>query len=390
MKALLWALAGLILAVGLTLAARFNNGLVLVVYPPYRVELSLSLFAFASLALFALSYLVVRLVSHMLALPEEVRAFKASRRRLRAREAMDEGLLAWLEGRFAQAEKSAASALAQDEAPAVNALLAARAAHELRAYDRRDAYLAEAERKAPDAAVARLVTQAELALDARQTQNALDALKELERQGHKNAHALRLELTARQQARQWEQVPAVAEALVKREALDPAKAEQVIVNAHVEALKRRADDPAALTALWQKLPPRYRENAKVAAHAARAFLAAGSAAQAQEILEKALAQAWDSELAELYGQCPGEDSLKQLEQAEGWLEAHPRDAALLRTLGRLCLARELWGKAQSYLEASLAVEPGAEAHLLLAQLLEKLERPAEACQHYRASMSHSA
>jgi HemY protein len=57
----------------------------------------------------------------------------------------------------------------------------------------------------------------------------------------------------------------------------------------------------------------------------------------------------------------------------------------LLTLGRLCVQRELWGKAQSYLEASLATRPTREAHITLAKLHERLGRPDEAARHFRAS-----
>ncbi|MDD5240574.1 MAG: heme biosynthesis protein HemY, partial [Sulfuricella sp.] len=76
-----------------------------------------------------------------------------------------------------------------------------------------------------------------------------------------------------------------------------------------------------------------------------------------------------------------------IERAENWLKKHPDDAALLQALGKLCAKRELWGKAQSYLEASLSIEPSAETHLALAQLLEKIDRAEEAGKHYRASMA---
>jgi HemY protein len=52
----------------------------------------------------------------------------------------------------------------------------------------------------------------------------------------------------------------------------------------------------------------------------------------------------------------------------------------------LCAHQQLWGKAQSYLEASLAVAPGRSAHLELAQLLDQLGRPDEANRHYRAAV----
>ena len=57
----------------------------------------------------------------------------------------------------------------------------------------------------------------------------------------------------------------------------------------------------------------------------------------------------------------------------------------LYALGRLCIAAQLWGKAQSYLEASLNNAPTVDAHLALADLFERLERPGEAHAHYRAA-----
>jgi HemY protein len=42
-------------------------------------------------------------------------------------------------------------------------------------------------------------------------------------------------------------------------------------------------------------------------------------------------------------------------------------------------------KAQSYLEASVAIEASRTAHLELARLLDHLERGEEANRHYRAA-----
>jgi len=47
--------------------------------------------------------------------------------------------------------------------------------------------------------------------------------------------------------------------------------------------------------------------------------------------------------------------------------------------------RELWGKAQSYLEASLATQPTQAAHVALARLFERIGRTEEANRHFRAT-----
>jgi HemY protein len=51
----------------------------------------------------------------------------------------------------------------------------------------------------------------------------------------------------------------------------------------------------------------------------------------------------------------------------------------------MCKSLALWGKAQSYFEASLSVQPSAIAHLALAKLLEERGEKEAAYTHYRAS-----
>ena len=122
-----------------------------------------------------------------------------------------------------------------------------------------------------------------------------------------------------------------------------------------EHLERLATDPHTLEDAWQKMPQRQRRDTRIALAAARSFITAGMSEHAQRIIEDSVDAAWDSELVALYAECAG-GTVAGIERAEAWLKAHPQDAALLLTLGRLCVRQALWGKAQSYIEASLALE----------------------------------
>jgi HemY protein len=137
---------------------------------------------------------------------------------------------------------------------------------------------------------------------------------------------------------------------------------------------------------WQKIPAEYRRDAKVAAAGAQGFIALGDGVKACEIIEDALDAEWDSELVGLYAECANEDTVRQIERAELWLTTNPGDAVLLFTLGKLCARQELWGKAQSYLEASISVDPMYSAHLTLAELHERLGNSDAARRHYRESL----
>jgi HemY protein len=45
----------------------------------------------------------------------------------------------------------------------------------------------------------------------------------------------------------------------------------------------------------------------------------------------------------------------------------------------------LWGKAQSYIEASIALEPTRDGHMTLAALMERIGKHQEAVLHFRKS-----
>lgn len=121
--------------------------------------------------------------------------------------------------------------------------------------------------------------------------------------------------------------------------------------------------------------------------AAHAFIDCGGFDTALDILEAALRHEWHEELVILYGRVRGTNPTRQIEQAEKWLHTLPRDAHLLLTLAELCSAQALWGKAQNYLEASLALEPTAEAHVRMAEIREKAGQMGEACQHYQQALT---
>ena len=379
----MWVLAVFALAVGLSLAAHLNDGYAILVFPPYRVELSLNFAILLGIAGFALGYMLLRLVGHTLRLPQHVRAFRARRRSEKGRAAMLAALQALFEGRYGRAEKSAGEAYELGEAPALSALIAARAAGELRELERRDQWLARAESYDADARQARLAVQASLLLDDRRYEDALKVLRELSESGPKRISTQRMLMKAHQRLGHWDEVRRLVTALGKRGVLAEVAATQLRITAQIEALRQQARDAAGLAACWQGTEDKL--DARVARTAAQLFVVLGDCRRAHEIVGAALEAEWSEELVLLYADCLGADVLAQIERAEKWLKSRPRDRALLLTLGRLCLQQELWGKAQGYLEASLSEEPGRSAHVALAQLFDRIGKPEDANRHYRAS-----
>ena len=391
MKSLVWLLLICAAAVALVLLARVDSGYVLFFYPPWRVEMSVVFFAAAAAVSFFLLYLLFRLLGNALALPRIVRAWRARRRRERAHTALAAALQAYYEGRYARAEKEAGIAFDAGPAPGVAALLAARAAHQMRDFERRDRWLERADGSGEALQAARLVSRAELALEDRDFVAARDALRNLHGAGPKHVATTRLLLRAERGAGAWDEVLRLASQLSKRDAISPALAEEYKVQATVELLARSADDAGAFERRWRTIAPGDRVQPRIAAAAARHATALGRAAMAREIIEGALETEWTPQLVVLYGQLPQDldqesktlEARARIERAERWLLERSRDAQLLAALGRLCAHAELWGKARSFLEASLSFEESRAARIELARLAERLGQADEAQRHFR-------
>jgi HemY protein len=330
-------------------------------------------------------------VGQAVSLPGTVRAYRARRRRDRAHGALARALQAYYEGRYRRAEREAAIAYETGPVPGIAALLAARAAHQLRDFTARERWFERADSAGDGWRTARLVSRAELALDERDFGAARDALRGLESAAPRHLATARMLLRAARGAGAWDEVLRLAGQLVKRDAIAPALAEEYQVQANVELLGRSSDDPVAFERRWRAIGARDQVHPRIAAAAARHASAVGLAPLAREIIESALGADWSSRLVTLYAELPSqltaaeraEEARIRIEHGERWLNAHNRDPELLATLGRLCAQAELWGKAKSFLEASLSFEETRGVHLELARLAERLGDAAQSQRHFR-------
>lgn len=399
MRLLIWIVLLFALAVTLSLVAEVNSGLVMFVIPPYRVDVSLNAFILLLVGIFPLMYGLLRLLFIGLSLPDRVRAYREARRRQVLMRDTIAGMIALFSGRFRKAEKAAERALESRPEPdleLVNNLVAARAAHYTRNYAARDrhlAHLASAD-AGGDAQLAILMTRAHLAHEARDYNDALQAIIEARSISPNLTSAMQLELALRQRLEQPDKVLALLEPLTRAEALAPSVVERIRKQACLQQLRQQHLDARQWVSWWQKIPAEVRHDVQLAEAAARKFMETGEHGLAVLAVTQALEHEWDDSLTRLFGDpaLHGDADgavLRGIQRAEGWLAEHPRDASLLLALSRLCFAEKLWGKARSYAEASLAIAPSALAHLELAELAERDGNHEEATRHIRQALQRA-
>ena len=388
MRGLFWVLALFAAAVAVALGARMNDGYVLLAVPPYRAEVTLNLFLLVLAVLFLVLYALLRTLSYTFGLPERARRYRAQRSQERAALVFQDAVRLLFEGRFGQALKKASEAHAADIAPGLSALIAARAAQRMRETAKQQGWMEKAKASDPRTEAATLMLEAEVMIEGRRFDDALTALARLQEKQGRHIAALRLELRARQGVGDWDGVLKLLRQLAKRDALPAEVVRETRTQAHLGNIARLAGETPQLINYLRALPVEERGQRVVLA-AARSLVAAGAGGEAQKLIEAVLDATahdeWQQELLVIYGRLDGAEQMARIARAEAWLRQYPTDAWLLKALGRMCIRQRLWGKAQSYLEASLAIAPTQQAHLQLARLFDQLERPDDANKHYRAS-----
>jgi len=385
MRWLISLLIIVVLAVALAMAGRYDPGYVVLVYPPWRMEVSFISFVLILVGLVVGGVVLLRLALLTLNLPAIVREQRERRAAHKRDENFVGGLRAYTEHRYQDAEQALGQWQGEDARMGLARVLAARAAQEMRAVTQRERHVREAGEHGAE--LAAQLFEAETLLDLKDATGALGAIQAAKTIAPQHTALLRLELKARQLTGQWDEVDKLLDALTRSNALEPGVATQMRRMAYAENLKRRVEDDRALLEYWKKIPADSKADAFVARAAARAFMQRGGHDTALDVLEAALNRDWHEDLVTLYGEVRGSSPTRQIEQAEKWLHAQPRDAQLLLTLAQLCAVQELWGKAQSYLEASLAIAPSAEGHIRMAELKNQSGQTGEACQHYQKALA---
>ncbi len=388
MKRLISALVLIALAVALVSMLNKNNGYALLGYGPWTVEGSLALFILLDLALFLVLYFAVRTLVRIWFIPERWQEWKKGRQRQRAQNSLTNGMLDLAAGRWKEAEQKLTKYAEVSDKPILNYLGAARAAQERGAFAKRDSYLKLAQESMPAEVLAVSLTQAELQLSHDQMEQALATLIHLREIAPRHDHVLKLSKELYLRLEDWSALRGLLPEMAKSDAIGKEDLRRLEVKVYLGLMQRAdaAGDKEELRGIWKQIPKHFCNQADMVEIYARHLLATGGVAEAERLLEETIAKGWDERLVELYGLVEDGNPSRQLSRAEGWLEGHRRSPALLLALAHVCLRSKLWGKARSYLEASIGIKPSAEAHQELGILLEQMGEKDLALENYRAGL----
>lgn len=389
MNALIFLLATLAVACVLGVLALDDPGYVIISRAPHEIEISLALFLLLLVAAFAAAYYALRAVFRALSARRDLARWNRQRNRERSSRDVLQGYARLIEGDWSEAERELTRRLEHSDAPLLNYLGAAYAAHQNADYGRRDRYLDAAWTSDRRFRNAVQLTRIRLQYQAGQLPEARATIESLPASLRKRGVVERMEAEILSGLGDWDTVE-------KR--LPHFRRHKSFSSSEIDDLERRAferlfaadgqapDDPGALTAAWSALPKPQRRRPEMIAAYARGLVRARNAKQAGELLKAALNRDWNPELAELFGALDDGGDSARLRQCREWLEKHPRDPALLLTLGRLCARRGESDAARDYYARAIRHGASGQAYLELGSLLERGGELDEATRCYRRGL----
>ncbi len=388
MKRLFVGLCIFLIAVLMGLYAHQDTGYILIGRGYQTIEMSLILFVILMVFLFFFIYMLIWLWHNSWNMPSRLHFWRTQKKGRRARRNSIKGLIELAQGNWAQAERALMRGVKSSDVPLLNYLSAARAAQKQDAPDRRDHYLAMAHENRKDASFAVQVTQAELQMAHGQLEQALATLMHLRIIAPRHPHVLFLMSQLYDGLKSWGDLKNLLPDLRKQKILPEAQLRAMEKRVHRALLTVAAKQgqPDSLRQIWQHVPRDLRQDEELIDDYARHLLRLEQHDMAESLLREAIRRYWNVDFVYLYGLVKAAQVVKQLGYAEAWLKGHEDNNILLLTLGRLCMRNELWGKAESYFEASLGSCAMSETYTELGRLLEQLEQPDRALDCFRKGL----
>ena len=392
MKALIWLVVLFAGAAAVAVLTHSYPGNVFIIIGDELRRVSLNTFILTTVVFVVVLFLLLSLLGRMVSIPGGMRRYGQRGRSAKVADALNEAGQAFFEGRFQKAQSEAEKVLKNKEcgdAAPLALMLAAYSAEQTNDDAAKQGYLQRLAALPESMQLSRYLLEAESALeryDYEAAQTSIDAARKL---NPGLTRLLQLELRMAVDQKDAMKVLRLTEQLGKAGALSATELQQYQWVAYRQLLAQ-CHDAKALKICLKRIPEADQKGG-LSVEIAERFQQLGLYAQAAKWAKTHYPLNRDVALLNVLFESSASLSDKEQQQAfeaaDGWLKTYREDTDLLLALGEAAYQRQLWGKAQSYLEASLSQHPSIQAHLALAKVFKATEQKALAEQHQAAALA---
>ena len=367
MKVMLSLFIALLLGTVVSTALLEDNGYAQLAYGDTVIEMSLLMLAGILFVAFLLLHWALRTVSWVRHIPSGVSGFWSNRMRVAADRAMTQGFSSLEEGQLRVAEKAWVKSAKNKESSLVSYLMAARVAHLQGRSEHREKYLALAKEENPKSALSVDIARAELLMEAKNYDEALDQLDSALADNPNHKQIIRLILQCHE---------ALGNCLKLADFLPIVKRFKAVSTDELTRLHKLTfksqcevvETPEDLAKLWSNLTRSQRIQAEFLLPYANRAIELKVTQGLQKTLQDSLKKQWNMKVLRIYVRLPFENSHEALNNVEHWMKTYPEDAELLMLAGELAARQEMVGMAQSYLEKARSIQDTPEVRRCLAKL----------------------
>ncbi|WP_022941508.1 heme biosynthesis HemY N-terminal domain-containing protein [Psychromonas hadalis] len=366
-----------------------NKGYILVSFDSYTTyETTIINAGFIALIFYFLLLFAEWILRRLLSMSTVTRGWFGQRKTKKAQKNSLLGMWALFEGKHKQAHKLLSQSAQRSESPALTYIAAAKAAHQQGLYDLRDDHLQLACESQKGAQLAVGLVWVELQLEAKQYENALATLRELEVKFPKNKRIATLYLGIYPALNEWSKYIKVLNEQRKTLVYNELEFAAVELNGYQHLFKQLATESAeSLKLFWDKKAPRWmRKELSYQKAVLDAYIEFDHGQYAQALLIEKLNKQFSLPLLTYLDKVVVSDHYPLILLLEKKLSKNKNIGLINQVLAKLKLKENNEVAAIKHLEISVQTEPNINDYALLAELLEKQDRSQEATLYYRQGL----
>ncbi len=364
-----------------------NNGTVIFLMPPYRVEVAATLAICGVLFFFMILNVSLKVCFLLFNLPTILKKNRTKKKMETAMNGFVQSVKYWMQGSHEKSLSELKKVLKNGYAKEVTQAFAFLLSDKLGRAEERDRYIKDLREAFPEEAALIGFIEAKSAFDKNNFECVLRILADGRSLKEKPSSELRLLLIANKQTENFKEAFDMAEILVRRGDLDFSKRDEIVLLKAQKELVLRAGKVDELKKYWEKIPKKAKSSKEAVLIVLHHLLKSEEYTYAKKLVESSLDEIWDAEVLMHYPVCCSNSFKSGLERCERWLINNPEDPDLLRILGELCIMGRIWGKAGSYLKKSSDIKRNPLTCWQLAKLYEKTNRKELAAESYKKGLA---
>ncbi|MBT4962995.1 MAG: hypothetical protein HOI53_04680 [Francisellaceae bacterium] len=382
-----WFIVFIFLVLGGIIGTLFNNstGEVVFFYDSWQVQAPIWIVMFGLILSASVLALIIRFISKFQYWAASSKSYFEAKRLSKAHNATQKSLEFMILGDFDQASKLAnKSTQLSCSLSVINALTAARTAHESNDLLKRDEIIAGLAKDNACRAYIYQIFLVKLKIQNNEYDTAHQILVNLSKNHHKNKEVLKLITLTSLKLGYFEYLEDLLLPIKKSKAFS----QEMFVAMQVDFFSGYIKEVAKchggqeLKALWERVPKHIKQKDTIMTQYIIALQMLRMDDTSGKIITRVFNKRYEPGFVAPFIANTKVDIEQKRKLLEKWLKTNSKDVILLEGLGQIYLEREIFGKSQSLFEQALAIRPSAKLYSLLGDLFAKKNDLGKAREYY--------